>query len=292
MRLDIESLRTLKTTIEVGSLTVAARQLSLTTSAVSWKLKRLEQRLGRKLIDRNGHQIQPTSEALQLLEYADTMIKAHDRAVQHFRLSDLTGRLVIGVTDDIASTRLPEFVHEFHFRHPGVRLEIRVEQQLALLEWYDEHAIDLAILPLEQSMILDSDIELWRDQLVWVKSRDRDYPLTQPLPLVTFSPKCTYRAAAIDCLEAQGVDYYVSMQSPSLAGVLGIVSSGMGVTLINRAMMTSDQCEWPEAKKFGPSRDVMFVVRARSLIPRRLHDLLISELASLVPRDAGYRQAV
>ncbi len=287
MRLDTESLRTLKTTIEAGSLTGAARRLNMTTSAVSWKLKRLEERLGRKLIDRQGHQIQPTGEARQLLEYADIIVNAHDQAVQHFRLSDVEGKLIVGITDDLASRQLPAFVHEFHRRHPGVRLEIRVEQQLALLEWYEERLIDMAILPLAPPMIVDSDIELWRDELVWVKSRQRDYALDQPVPLVTFSPKCTYREAAIDCLEAHGVEYYISMESPSLAGVRGIVSSGMGVTLINRGLMTSDQCEWPEATQFGPPGEVRFVVRATGMIPRRLHDLVVAELEAFLPGRAA-----
>ncbi len=283
MRLDTESLRTLKTTIEAGSLTGAARRLNMTTSAVSWKLKRLEERLGRKLIDRQGHQIRPTGEARQLLEYADIIVDAHDQAVQHFRLSDVEGKLIVGITDDLASNQLPAFVQEFHRRHPGVRLEIRVEQQLALLEWYDKRIIDMAILPLEPSMIVDSDIELWRDELIWVKSRERDYALDQPVPLVTFSPKCTYREAAIECLDAHDIDYYISMESPSLAGVRGIVSSGMGVTLINRGLMTADQCEWTEAKKFGPPGQVRFVVRATDMIPRRLHDLVITELEDFLP---------
>ncbi len=30
------------------------------------------------------------------------------------------------------------------------------------------------ILPLEQPMIEDTDIELWSDELVWVKSRDSE----------------------------------------------------------------------------------------------------------------------
>jgi len=283
MRLDTESLRTLKTTIEVGSLTAAARQLSMTTSAVSWKLKRLEKRVGRKLIDRQGHQIEPTGEARQLLEYADVILNAHDRAVQHFRLSDVEGKLIVGITDDLASNQLPTFVQDFHLRHPGVRLEIRVEQQLSLIEWFNERTIDMAILPLEPSMILESDIELWRDELVWVKSRDTDYSLTAPVPLVTFSPSCTYRDAAIECLQANDIDYYVSMESPSLAGVRGIVSSGMGVTLINRGLMTPDQCEWPEAKQFWKPREVKFVIRATGMIPQRLHDLVITELKSFLP---------
>ena len=45
MRLDTESLRTLKATIEAGSLTVAAQQLSMTTSAVSWRRFTLKQNM-------------------------------------------------------------------------------------------------------------------------------------------------------------------------------------------------------------------------------------------------------
>ena len=283
MRLDTESLRTLKTTIDEGSLTAAARQLSMTTSAVSWKLKRLEERVGRKLLNRQGHQIEPTGEARKLLEYAEVIVGAHDRAVQHFRLSPVEGKLIIGITDDLASNQLPAFVQEFHLRHPGVRLEIRVEQQLALLEWYRDRVIDMVILPLEADLIEDGDIELWRDQLLWVKSRDREYPLDAPLPLVTFSPNCTYRQAAMDILDARGIDYYVSMQSPSLAGVRGIVSSGMGVTLINRALVTEDQDEWPEARAFGPPPEVSFVIRATEMIPRQLHDLVVDEIRAFLP---------
>jgi len=283
MRLDTESLRTLKTVIELGSLTIAAGQLSMTPSAVSWKLKRLESRVGRKLIHRNGHNIEATTDALQLLEYAEIIINAHDRAVQQFRLSDVSGRLIIGITDDLAANQLPIFVQDFHRRHPGIQLEIRVEQQLALIDWFNERSIDIAILPLEQSRILNTDIELWQEDLIWIKSKETDYSLSKPLPLVTFSPNCTYREAALQCLEEHNIDFYISMECPSLAGVRGIVSSGMGVTLINKGLMTDDQCEWPESRHFNQQRQVKFVIRATQLIPQKLSELVISELKSILP---------
>ena len=287
MRLDTESLRTLKTTIELGSLTHAAGQLNMTPSAVSWKLKRLENRIGRKLIHRSGHRIEATADAQQLLVYADEIISAHDRAVQQFRLSNVEGRLIVGITDDLASNQLPLFVQDFHRRHPAVQPEIRVEQQLTLLEWFDERHIDMAILPLEREHLLESDIELWQDELVWIKSKNNDFPLSKPIPLVTFSPNCTYRETAFDTLRKHDIDFYVSMESPSLAGVRGIVSSGMGVTLINRGLMTEDQCEWPEARNFGVPQQVVFVIRATQLIPEKLSKLVISELRSFLP---GSRQ--
>jgi DNA-binding transcriptional LysR family regulator len=278
MRLDTESLRTLKTTIASGSLTIAAQQLSMTTSAVSWKLKRLENRIGRKLIQRDGHKIEPTSAAQELLEFADVILTAHDRAVQQFQVSDLKGRVIIGITDDLASNQLPEFIHQFHQQYPDVRIEIRVEQQLTLLSWFDERLIDLAILPLEDNMIETTDYQLWQDELIWVKSRNRDYSLSEDVPLVTFSPNCTYREVAISSLQQAGINFYVSMESPSLAGVRGIVSSGMGVTLINRGLMTEDQCEWKESESFYKRRKVSFIIRRRPEIPTGLSDQVLSEV--------------
>lgn len=280
MRLDTESLRTLKTTIESGSLTVASGLLAMTPSAVSWKLKRLEQRIGRKLIHRDGHKIEATADARQLLDYADIILNAHDEAVQQFRLSDLSGRVKVGVTDDIAVEQLPLFVENFHRRHPLVRLEIRVEQQLTLVDWFNNREIDLAILPLETDAVEDDDIPLWKDELVWIKSRDCEYGFDAPLPLVTFSPNCTYRNAAIETLEQHGIDFYISMECPSLAGVRAIVSSGMGVTLINRGLMAIDHCQWPAAERFGGPREVTFITRATSALPQRLRDIIVSEIRS------------
>ena len=280
MRLDTESLRTLKTTIEVGSLTAASGLLAMTPSAVSWKLKRLEQKVGRKLIHRDGHNIEATADARQLLDYAEVILNAHDEAVQQFRLSDLQGQVRIGVTDDIAVGQFPVFVERFHRRHPAVRLEIRVEQQLALLDWFNDREIDLAILPLEESMLEADDITLWEDELVWVKHRDVEYSLQEPVPLVTFSPSCTYRNAAIQVLQEQGIEYYVSMQCPSLQGVRAIVSSGMGVTLINRGLMAEDHNVWQESAEFSTPRKVNFIIRMTQLLPAQLRDVIVAELKS------------
>ncbi len=60
MRLDIDSLRNLRAIVESGSFTGAASRLHLTQSAVSRKIKRLEERLGHALLVRNGKSIEPT----------------------------------------------------------------------------------------------------------------------------------------------------------------------------------------------------------------------------------------
>lgn len=52
MQLDVESLRTFATVLDLGGMTRAAEALDVSQSAVSWKIKRLEEKVGRDLLIR------------------------------------------------------------------------------------------------------------------------------------------------------------------------------------------------------------------------------------------------
>ena len=85
MRLDIESLRTFRAVVDSGSVTHAASQLNLTQSAVSWKMKRLEERLGSPLLVRDGRNMTLTELGSELLVHAEQIVSAHDDAVDPAR---------------------------------------------------------------------------------------------------------------------------------------------------------------------------------------------------------------
>ena len=99
MQLDTESLRTFATVLDTGGMTSAAQQLNLSQSAVSWKIKRLEERVGRDLLVRDGRSLRPSRDGQELLVYARAIIDLHDEAVARLSSSELTGRLRLGATD-------------------------------------------------------------------------------------------------------------------------------------------------------------------------------------------------
>ena len=82
LRLDVESLRTFRAVVDCGSVTQAASQLNLTQSAVSWKMKRLEERLGSPLLVRDGRELSLTELGSELLIHAEQIVGAHDDAVE------------------------------------------------------------------------------------------------------------------------------------------------------------------------------------------------------------------
>ena len=69
MQLDVESLRAFAPVLETGGMTRAAERLGISQSAVSWKIKRLEERIGRDLLVRHGRSLRPSRDGEELLRF-------------------------------------------------------------------------------------------------------------------------------------------------------------------------------------------------------------------------------
>ena len=285
MRLDTESLRALKLVAEVGGVTEAAARLSLTQSAVIWKLRRLEERVGRTLLRRDGRLLKPTRQGQELIEFADRILSAHDAAVQRFRGSALSGSIRLGATDDVAVNRVAGIAGRFRWAHPAIRLQIRVESSLKVAEWVDASEVNLAVMPVEHHEVRVGDFVLWQDELRFVQATDAEFSADDPLPLVTFGSQCFYGRVAGGLLDAAGVAWEEVLQSASIAGVRAAVSAGFGVALMNRGFMTEDQCTWPGATAIATPPDINYVLRAAEGPLTDAQKTLVGELRGSVPPE-------
>lgn len=236
MRLDIESLRALKTVVEAGGVTRAAGRLHLTQSAVSHKIKRLEDRIGRCLFRRGDGGPVLTEDGVQLLRYAERLLSLHDEAVAQFGGRDLAGKLRLGITEDITGTRLTGILARFSRVYPKVALSARVEQSLTLRAGLDRGDLDLAVIQVFADELLPSDRILWRDELVWAQAPDFE-PSGGRLPFVSFDRRCFYRRRALKAFEGRGQTLDIVLDCPSFEGVRSAVKSGLGLAILNRRNM-------------------------------------------------------
>jgi DNA-binding transcriptional LysR family regulator len=262
MRLDTESLRALKLVAEVGGVTEAAAHLCLSQSAVSWKLRRLEERVGHTLLHRDGRTLRPTVHGRELIAFAERILAAHDAAVERLRGSAVTGSVRLAATDDLAVGRLAEIAGRFRDMHPDVHLQIRVDASLAVADLVDAGEVDLGLMPVESGGLREGDVRLWHDDLVFVQAADRAFPESEPLPLVTFGPRCFYGRIARQWLNAAGVTHVDVLQSASIAGVRAALSAGFGVALMNRGFMSEDHRPWPGPRGMPVPPGIEYVLRA------------------------------
>lgn len=232
IRLDLESLRAFRTVAQAGGMTQAAQRLNLTQSAVSHKMKRLEEKVGCTLFRRKGGVMLPTEDGRYLLRYAEQLLALHDEAVTRFRHDDLAGSIELGITEYIPIDGVAKILARFSNAFPNLSINTRAEQSLVLNDWLEQGEVDLALVQILEQNILPSDHVLWRDQIVWVQSGTFDLPDDGDIPFISFDRRGLSMQWAVPALAETDRKLKVVFECPGVEGVRAAVRSGLGLALL------------------------------------------------------------
>lgn len=248
-QLDVESLRTLLAVLDHGGMTRAAEQLQMTQSAVSWKIKRLEERVGRPLLIRDGHSLRPTRDGRSLLADARNLVEIHDRAAARLTSSDLTGTVKLGSNEEVDPARMASLLGRFKRSHPQATIEFVIDHTEHLAHKIDRGEIDVAIVQVDEDHLRPTDRVLWSDQLRWVTCCDsaRLSDDDAIVPLITFGPHCFYRAISEPDLVAAGIQHSVAFSASSILGVRAAIAAGLGVGVLGSRYLGGDIVAWSRA---------------------------------------------
>jgi len=225
--LDLNQLLTFKTIADCNSLTLAAQRLHKTQAAISIQLKKLEEKTGKKLIERGYHSAQLTPDGELLLQYTRKILILSDEALNTLNPEDITGTVRFGIPDDYASIFLLNTVKRFAKRFPNVQLLIRNDISQNLFSALEDGALDLALVTLRSS---DTHTEiLRRDPLFWVAEEHFTPNLDKPVPLALYPHGCEFRKHILDGLSQTQRDYYIAVECTGVTGVKIAVDSGLAI---------------------------------------------------------------
>jgi len=239
--LDIDSMRALTVIAESGGITRAAKRLNLSQSAVSHKMKRLEQKLNRSLFARVEGKLGLSSDGEKLLDYARRLVKLHDEACASFHQSDLAGELRLGITEDISAPGMAQILSSFSTSFPNVALTSRVAHTPELVRWLRDGEIDMALIEVFESELLTTDHRLGQQQVAWLLAEDYILDPRKPIPFVAYHKDCFYKAWAEQALSASDLSLRVVFECPSIDGMVNAVRSGLGIGLVNLGVLEQRQ---------------------------------------------------
>ena len=262
MQLDVESLRTYLAVLDWGSMTRAAAHLGLSQSAVSWKIKRLEQRVGRPLLLRDGRDLRPSSDGLALLDDARAIVETHDRAVQRLSSSEFTGTIRVGSNEEVGAARLAGILGRFRTLHPAATIEFIVNQSRALAPQIEKGRLDVGLLQVTEDVVLPDVVVLWTEELRWAAHRDTLYD-EGTVPLISDGSNGFYRPVSEQILERHGVRYRYTITAPSSDSVRAAVEAGLGVAVLAERFLTGEVVEWSRAPDLDPLPISCHIIRAR-----------------------------
>lgn len=231
--LDMDVLRTFVTGFELGSFARAAERLGRSQSAISTQLRRLEEQIGRPLVQKSGRGLALTIAGEGLLSYAKRLLELNDEAVETVRGSDVEGWVRLGLPQDFAESWLPAVLNRFSRAHPKVRVAVQVDRSAALIEKTLSGALDVALVWGDGSAAPHGE-RVGALPIQWVGRpgwAGVESLAGEPLPFVAFDPPCSFRSAAVGAMDAAGLPWRLMFTSPSLSGLWAAVEGGLGITV-------------------------------------------------------------
>ncbi|HEY0478823.1 MAG TPA: LysR substrate-binding domain-containing protein [Kofleriaceae bacterium] len=169
--LDLPPLDLMRSFVAVArcmSITVAARELCVTQSAVSRQIRALERQLQCMLFIRGHRSLELTSEGRRLFRTADSWLEQLAETIDELRPAEAHAAVTITASVGVASLWLLPRMGAFQAAHPDVALRVLTSNRILDLE---RERIDMAIRYAEDADAPHGAIRLFGEQLVPVAHR-------------------------------------------------------------------------------------------------------------------------
>lgn len=285
---DLELLRSFVSVVDSGGFTRAGERVHKTQSTVSQQIKRLEDDVGRPLLNRAGKTVVPTEDGERLLSYARRMLSLAEEARDVLARPSDEGAVRLGIPEDFAAYRLTELLANFARARPGLRLDVRADQSIHLRRDLERGELDLALL--KRAAGEKGGIAVWPERVHWVTSKANPVDLScGSVPLIGFPAGCLYRAGAIHAIEAAGRSWHMAYSSSSLAGIQAAVGAGLGLGILSEIAILPNHRILTAKDGFAPiDKTEMALVAAPDASPAtlRLADRLAEFCAAVQSKAA------
>lgn len=280
-KLDVESLRALKAIADNGGVTKAAHHLSLSQSAVSHKIKRLEDHINSTLLSRRAGGPLLTEAGERLLGYANRILILHDEALGSLDKRPLVGSIRLGMTEDMSSSGLARILARFSRVFPNVTVRTHVAQSMILQNEVEEGAIDIGVMQIFVQDQLPNDIRLFSNRLLWAKARDFEMSGDGPIPFLAYDDHCFYKEWLLEHTSQMNRQFKTVLECASNAGIVAGIEAGLGVSIINEKHLTDGMdVLGPE---FHAPPDIAYIIRTSS----KTTSNAVSALAGEIADEAG-----
>ena len=134
-------------TVECGSFTKAAEQLSYSQSGISRMINDLEKEWKVVLLERSKSGVKLTSSGMKLLPYAERVCREYEKLqLEVDELQGLKSGLIrIGTFSSVATHWLPNIIKEFQKNYPNIDYEMLLGDYTDIEEWIMDRL--LVVLP-------------------------------------------------------------------------------------------------------------------------------------------------
>jgi len=255
--LDVDAVKAFVAIADLQSFTRAAETLGTTQGAISVKLKRLEDRVGQRLIERTPRLVRVSAQGAVFLDSAREFLAAHDRAVAG--LSSGRRRFALVIATHVGGPEVPTLLARLNAHDPALTIEVRLADSRELLDAFGRGQIDAAIIRREDDR-RDGEV-LAPEHFGWFATPGFVYRAGEPLRLATSSPSCGMWNIATRALDAAGIAWTEVFLGCGSFAVAEAVSAGLATSVFSSRLAPPGTIE--VSQRFGlpaiPSSEIVLL---------------------------------
>lgn len=247
--LDLDLIRTFLTVVALGGLKHAAQKLNKTPSAISMQIKKLENELGHRLLDRNNKGISLTEAGQTLKKHGEKLILANNTLLAELRGDELKGIYTFGAPTDYGPTLLQKLLPLLRNEFPMIKPKIILEPSRILRQRVKAKEIDIAIVSRE--IHSTEGTLLWREPINWYGVDNND---SKPTPVATLSIDCVLRDITLNALAQWKAEHEIVLESTTVVSLKDAVNVAFSMALLPSSL--ADQFDKSHIPTVSPPTEI------------------------------------
>ena len=247
--INLKLYRIFYTVAKTKSFSESSRTLHISQPAISKHIQNLEYELDTLLFYRTNRGIELTPEAQNLLSYVEkayNYLMLGERELEESK--ELTkGKISIGAPTIIGSYYINAYLKIFLKEHPNINVELVNNTERRLMELFNQHTIDLLILP--NSIRVNKDyktIEIKKEEYCFAYSKTLPYNTITTLeeimtkPIILPSNLTRARKELDNILNEHNLNPNPMMESDQIELILTYTKEEMGIGYLPKSIVLSN----------------------------------------------------
>lgn len=237
--MELKSLRTLIAIADHGNFSAAGAAVGLTQSAVSLRVKSLEQELGTPLFDRSRRPHVLNERGLSLVRRSREILRNCAELKRSVTEHDRTGLLKLGVIPTVSTGILPQALKALRSSHPNLVVELTNGLSSELAPKVYKGSLDVAIVSEPAQLSTGLSWHPFASETLMVIAPRRavertDVDLLTAWPFIRFQ-RATWAGQLIEAnLRDRNISVRSNMEMDSLEAISAMVAAGLGVSVVPR----------------------------------------------------------
>jgi len=262
MPFNLRQIEVFRAIMVTGSISGAARLLSVSQPAISRLLAYTEDRLGIKLFERLKGRVKPTPEAKRLFAEVDQVhqgVLRVNHLAQELRERG-TGGMHVVASPSVGQTFVPEAICLFRQHFPDVRIEFEVLTLPELVARVSANRVDLAlsVLPVDEPTIISTTVLEGSLRVIFPHGHELAQLSAvtpsdlEPYSLIGYGPQTPYGLHVEEALAASGASLRFDTVVRFTPVACSLVQAGAGVGIVDEFVIRGGT--WPsiETRPFLP----------------------------------------